>query len=147
MNRTNSRMQAPRRRVAQTALVFMLVTAVPLGIYIYRDRPDLYNPTPVDLVEASRQLEIGQRDTEQLAEMNRESAEALKASLHWLHMAAATYPNDLAVIKAIAEGLKEWEDQARAGTMSARELQDRYRALEAKVQRLINNRSGIPRDG
>jgi hypothetical protein len=130
-----------RRRRAIRTLLALLVVLVPTGIYLYQHRPNLYDRARTDLLEANRELDIYTQDMEQLAQKDRDGAEALKATMHMLQQAAASDPADLAEINAITAALQDWEDRVHAGKLSADELRSRYRALEARVQHLIDRRA------
>lgn len=128
-----------RRRIARLALVVLLV-GVPLGVYLYHNRPNLYDSARTDLLEASRELDIYHQDMAELLQNDRDGSAALQASLLWLRKAAASDPSDMAEIAAIADGLQHWEAQAREGELSPAELHARYRDLDARVQKLIGRR-------
>lgn len=126
-----------RRRRALQGLLLLGLVALPLVFYLYQHRPDLYDRTRTDLLEANRQLDIYHHAMEALASEDRHGAAALRASLGWLHKAALSDPRDLAEINAIAAGLRQWEQLARRGELSSADIHERYRALEARVEQLI----------
>jgi hypothetical protein len=128
-----------RSRAARVSLV-LLVVLIPTGVYLYQHRPNLYDHARTDLLQASRELDIYTQDMEQLAQKDRNGAKALKATIHMLQQAASSDPADLAEINAITVALEDWEDRVHAGKLSADELRSRYRALEARVQHLIDQR-------
>jgi hypothetical protein len=132
---------ARRSRALRGVLVLILVLT-PLGIYLYHNRPNLYDRTRSDLMEANRSLDIFSQDLEQLARKEREEAGALKATLQWLEDAAASDPADQSELAAISAALQDWEVEVHAGKLSVGELRDRYRELEARVQQLIDKRAG-----
>jgi hypothetical protein len=134
-----------RNRIVQAAL-FMLLVAVPLGVYMYQHRPNVYDSARTDLLEASRELDIYQKDMELLVQKDREGAEALKASIHWLQKAAASDPEDLAEIGAITDGLQRWEVLAHQGDLSSADLHQQYGKLDTRVQRLIKKRGKASQD-
>lgn len=136
----------PRRHRLAQLLVFVLLVCVPLGVYLYRHRPNLYDSARTDLLEASRQLDIYHQDMAQLLQKDRDGSAALKASIRWLQKAAASDPDDLAEIAAIADGLQRWEAMAREGDLSSTELHARYCQLDARVQHLIKKRTSVSRD-
>lgn len=138
--------KSPARRArAVRGLLLLILVLTPLGIYLYQNRPNLYDRTRSDLMEASRSLDTFSQDLEQLARKEREGAEALKATLQWLGDAAASDPADQSEIAAISAALQDWEAEAHEGKLSVGELRDRYRALETRVQRLIDKRTGSGR--
>lgn len=132
---------ASRRSRAARLLLVLLVVLIPTGVYLYQHRPNLYDRARTDLLQASRELDIYTQDMEQLAQKDRDGARALKATIHMLQQAAASDPADLAEIDAITAALQDWEGRVHAGKLSADELRSRYRALEARVQRLIDKRA------
>jgi hypothetical protein len=132
---------APRRRGAARAALVLLLVAVPLGFYLYQHRPNLYDRTRIDLLEASREIDTFDHAMELLVQEDQQGAEAFGASLSWLQKAAASDPDDLAEINAIATDLQRWKQLARAGTLSSGELQERYRLLADRVDRLIKKHS------
>ncbi len=123
------------------ALLVLALLALPLGHYLHRDEPNYYDPSRTYLVEAGRQLEIYHHDVDLLVQESGSAAEALRTSIGWLRRAAATDPGDLSAIDAIAAELEHWEQLARDGTLSRGELHDRYAALAARVQQLIDRRA------
>jgi hypothetical protein len=135
----------PQRHRALALVVVLVLLLTPAGIYLYQHRPNLYDRARTDLLEASRSLDIYSQDMETLAQKEREGAEALKETLRWLQDAASSDAADLAEIRAIEAALEDWESRVHAGRLSAGELRDRYRALEARVQRLIEKRAKVER--
>jgi len=136
----NDNLHTQRSR-ALCALLVLVLVLTPAGIYFYLHRPNLYDRTRIDLVQADREMDIYSQDMELLAKKERDGAEALKDTLTWLRHAAALDPADHAEITAITAELHDWEAQADAGELSPPKLHDRYRALEARVQRLIDKRA------
>jgi hypothetical protein len=130
----------PRRTRVAAVLVVVLVLLAPLAVYLYQHRPNLYDRTRTDLVEAGRELEIYGQDMVDLVETEHQGTRALKATIESLRDAAASDPDDLAEINAIASALRELEDPAHDGELSAAQLRRRYDALAARVQRLIEKR-------
>lgn len=129
------------------AVIVLLLLAVPLGIYLHRRSPDYYDRTRIDLLEASRQLDIYHHDMELLVEEYRHAADALRTSIGWLMQAAALDPADMSQINKIATELKHWEDLARTGTLSPAELHERYEELAGRVQGLIDKRTKLNTGG
>jgi hypothetical protein len=135
--------KSPARRArAVRGLLLLILVLTPLGVYLYQNRPNLYDRARSDLMEASRSLDTFSQDLEQLARKEREGAEALKSTLQWLGDAAASDPADQSEIAAISAALQDWEVEVHEGKLSASELRDRYRVLETRVQRLIDKRTG-----
>ncbi len=130
------RRRSRRQRLAQGLLLLGLIVA-PLVFYLVQHRPDLYDRTRTDLLEADRQLDIYHHAMEVLASEDRDGEAALRASVSWLHKAAMSDPRDLAEINAITASLRRWEQQVRSGDLSGAEMHTRYRALEGRVERLI----------
>jgi hypothetical protein len=64
----------------------------------------------------------------------------LKASVDWLQKAAASDSDDVSEIADIAAALQHWEELARKGEISSSDLHERYRALDGRVQRLLEKR-------
>lgn len=122
-------------------LLALTLVAVPLGFYVSRHRPNLYDHTRTDLLEAKREFNIYHHDMEMLVQEKQLSTEALKASLKSLQEAASMDPEDAAEIKAIGTGLQSWEQLARTGTLSSEDLDDQYHSLAARVQRLVKKRT------
>lgn len=133
-----------RRKRTAVALLAVLVLLAPLAVYLYQHRPNLYDRTRTDLVEAGRELEIYSQDMVDLAAKEREGTQALKATIDWLRDAAASDPDDLAEINAIALALRDLEDPAHDGELSAAQLRHSYAALVTRVQRLIEKRGAEP---
>ncbi len=126
-------------RLAGTAVFAVLL--VLLGAYLYLHRPQLYNRTRTDLLEASRQLEIYHEDLEVLVQEEQRSADALRDALVWLREAATLDPHDVAEIQAISAELESWEQRARDGELSPKELRRSYQVMVKRVDRLIRKQS------
>ncbi len=126
-----------RRRRAVQGVVLLCLVAAPAVIYLYRHRPNLYDGTRTDLLQASRELDIYHHDMEIMANEDQHGTDALRASINWLHQAAASDPGDLEEINAITVGLQRWEQSVRSGALPPQQLHLKYRSLEARVERLI----------
>jgi hypothetical protein len=129
-----------RRKRTALLLIVALVLLAPLAAYLYQHRPNLYDRTRSDLVEAGRELEVYSQDMVDLVEKNREGARTLKDIIGSLRDAAASDPDELAEINAIESALRDLEDPVQEGEISAAQLRERYDALAARVQRLIEKR-------
>lgn len=129
---------------ALPVLLVLILLAVPLGIYLYQHRPNLYDSTRTDLLQAERELDVYHHDMELLVEEDRHASDALKASIASLQKAAALDPEDAAEIDAIGSALQGWEQQAHSGTLSPADLHDKYRSLAEQVQRLVDKRTRAP---
>jgi hypothetical protein len=137
----DARRSGPRRLRVPAVLFVLALLFAPLAVYLYHHRPNLYDRTRTDLLEAERELDIYSKDMVQLTEKNRQGDEALKATIRWLREAAASDPADLAEIDAIAATLRDLEDPVHAGELSADELRDRYSDLYGRLQRLVDRRA------
>ena len=129
------------RRVGPAKLIVLALVIVLLGAFLYHQRPNLYDRTRTDLLEASRELEKYHQDMEVLVQEERRSADALRATIAKLQKAAVLEPRDIKEIESISAELQSWEQQALSGQLSSSELSHRYQSLVERVDTLIKKHS------
>jgi Tfp pilus assembly protein PilE len=132
-----------RRGVVSAKIIVLVLAVVLLGAYLYHQRPNLYDRTRTDLLEASRELERYHQDMEVLVQEEQRSADALRATIAKLQKAAVLEPKDVAEIESITTELQSWEQQALSGQLSSSELHHSYQSLVERVDLLIKKHSKL----
>jgi hypothetical protein len=108
-----------------------------------RDRPNLYDPTRIALVEAQRNLSeaYGHATQERaLFEQIRSAHRALDEALTLLEKAERLDPIDKATIDTLRARLNELEDDQKILQMSEAELRRNYQYLSNQMERIIERR-------
>jgi len=134
-------------RLGQRSVIVLLTILVLalLGNYLYRHRPNLYDPVRTDLQDASRQLEIYREDRDLFLQEKERGTEALRAAIIQLQKAATLDPNDIDEINSISTELVRLEQRARNGAVSSEELHRSYQGLVKRVDRLIKKQVMLAR--
>lgn len=131
------------RRVGPAKMIVLALAVVLLGAYLYHQRPNLYDRTRTDLLEASRELERYHQDMEALVQEEQRSADALRATIAKLQQAAVLESQDVEEIESITRELQSWEQQALSGELSSSELYHSYQVLVERVDLLIKKHSKV----
>jgi len=134
-------------RLGQRSVIVLLTIVVLIlsGNYLYRHRPNLYDPVRTDLQDASRQLEIYRQDRDLFLQEKQRGTNALRAAITQLQKAATLDPNDIDEINSISADLVRLELRARNGEVSSKELHRSYQVLVERVDRLIKKQTRAAR--
>lgn len=136
--------------VTRTRMLLGLLLAAALGvglvwltIDVAENRPDLYDPTRVALVEAQRKLNDAYFhiiEERALVAKVREAHRDLRAALDLMEKAERLDPADQATIEKLRMTLKLVEDDRKVLAMSNDELRHIYQEMTAQMQTLIHQR-------
>jgi multidrug efflux pump subunit AcrA (membrane-fusion protein) len=121
------------------AIVGILLGASSILYHLWRERPQLYSPSRVEVVKAQRHLYDAYRRLTRAAQL-REEIRAAKSSLEdaasLLKQAERLDPSDKERIAEIRSGLRTLEDAEKTEKMTPEQLHHAYQQLSTQLSLL-----------